>query len=138
MHGIEEESSTHCEQNYLKILVMLGTFLDIKQKHSSMYQYYPVSASMLPSFALLKSLPLCTVTHLGVTINGVWIGELDSLTTCTHSLELKVITGLLLISTLYKSVHTKSSPAFSVFTSSCLVIALNNGDSYRYCPAKIP
>jgi hypothetical protein len=29
----------------------------------------------------------------------------------------------------YKSLHAKSSPACSVFTSRCLVTALNNGDS---------
>jgi hypothetical protein len=32
-------------------------------------------------------------------------------------------------STLYKLLHAKSSPACSVFTSRCLVIALNNEDS---------
>jgi hypothetical protein len=36
---------------------------------------------------------------------------------------------LSLISTLYKSLHTKSSPACSVFTIRCLVRDLNNGDS---------
>jgi hypothetical protein len=35
---------------------------------------------------------------------------------------------LLLISTLSKSLHTTSSPAFSVFTSHCLVTTLKKGD----------
>jgi hypothetical protein len=30
----------------------------------------------------------------GVTIDGVWIGELDLLATCTHHSELQVITAL--------------------------------------------
>jgi hypothetical protein len=36
---------------------------------------------------------------------------------------------LSLISTLYTSLHAKSSSACNVFTSCCLVTALNNGDS---------
>jgi hypothetical protein len=47
-----------------------------------------------------------------VTIDGVRIGELDLLTTCTHHSELQVITALLLISTIYKS-----QPAVSPSTS---------------------
>jgi hypothetical protein len=53
-----------------------------------------------------------TITCLGVcvcvTIDGIWIGELDFLTTYTHHSELYVITELSLISTLYKSLHVKS------------------------------
>jgi hypothetical protein len=41
-------------------------------------------------------------------IDGVLIGELDLLTTCTHRSELQVITALSLISTFYKSLHAKS------------------------------
>jgi hypothetical protein len=70
---------------------------------------------------------LDNVTHLGVTIDGVWIGELDLLTTCTHHAELEVITALSLISTLYKSLHATSSH-FS-FTNRFLVTDLNNDDS---------
>jgi hypothetical protein len=54
---------------------------------------------------------------------------MDLLTTYTHDSELGVITAQSLISTLYKSLHTKSSPVCSVFTSRCLVTNLNNGDS---------
>jgi hypothetical protein len=54
---------------------------------------------------------------------------MDLLTTYTHHSELQVITAVTLISTLYKSLHAKSSPACSVFTSRCLVTALNSGDS---------
>jgi hypothetical protein len=43
----------------------------------------------------------------GVTIDGVSIGELDLLTICTRHSELQVIRALSLISTLYKSLHTK-------------------------------
>jgi hypothetical protein len=43
--------------------------------------------------------------------------------------ELQALTALSLISTLYKSLHAKSSPACSVFTSRWLVTALNNVDS---------
>jgi hypothetical protein len=54
----------------------------------------------------------CIVTIvLYVTIDGVWIGELDLLTTYTHHSELQVITTLLLISTLYKPLHAKTFPS---------------------------
>jgi hypothetical protein len=64
---------------------------------------------------------------------------MDLLTIYTHHSELQVITALSLFSTLY----AKSSSPCSVFTSRCLVTALNNGDSWaicsrRYCPANIP
>jgi hypothetical protein len=36
-----------------------------------------------------------------VTTDGVWIDELDLLTTCTRQSELQVITALSLISTLF-------------------------------------
>jgi hypothetical protein len=64
----------------------------------------------------------------GVTIDGMdwWI---DLLTTYTHHSKLHILTVLSLISTLQKSLHTKSSPACSVFSSRRLVTALNNGDS---------
>jgi hypothetical protein len=52
---------------------------------------------------------------------------MDTLTTYTHRYELQVITALLLISTLYKSLHIKCSQ--SAFTSRCSVAALNNGYS---------
>jgi hypothetical protein len=52
------------------------------------------------------------------------------LTTHKHDSELQQRTiRLSLISTLYKSLHAKSFPACSVFTSRCLVTALNSGDS---------
>jgi hypothetical protein len=54
---------------------------------------------------------------------------MDSLTIYTFHSELQIITALSLISTLYKSLHAKSPPARSVFTSRCLVTALNSGDS---------
>jgi hypothetical protein len=67
------------------------------------------------------------VTYLGVTIEGVWIGELDLLTTRTHHSELQVITAPSLISTLYKSLHPKS-PQFT-FTNRFLLTDLNNEGS---------
>jgi hypothetical protein len=54
---------------------------------------------------------------------------MDLFTTYTRHSELQVITALVLISTLYKPLHPKSSPARSVFTSRYLVTALNSGDS---------
>jgi hypothetical protein len=45
----------------------------------------------------------------GVALDGVWIGELDSLTTYINYSALQVITALSLISTLYQSLaHAKS------------------------------
>jgi hypothetical protein len=41
----------------------------------------------------------------GVTIDRVWIGELDLLTTCIHHSELHLITAPLLISTIHRSPH---------------------------------
>jgi hypothetical protein len=61
--------------------------------------------------------------------DGVWIGELDLLTTCTHHTELQVITALFLISLLYKSQHTKRPLACSVSNSCSLAMASNSGDS---------
>jgi hypothetical protein len=58
-----------------------------------------------------------------VTIDVVWIGELDLLITCTHSSEPQVITDPLLISTL---------PACCLFTSRSLVMASNSGDSSAF------
>jgi hypothetical protein len=54
---------------------------------------------------------------------------MDLLTTYTHHSELQALIVLSLISTLYISLHTKSCPACSAFTSCCLVTALNNGDT---------
>jgi hypothetical protein len=53
---------------------------------------------------------------------------MDLLTTYTHDSELQALTTLSLISAFYKSLHAKFSPAFNVFTSRCLVTALNNGE----------
>jgi hypothetical protein len=66
---------------------------------------------------------------LGVTTDGGLEWWLDWLTTCTQRSEIQVITAPPLISTLYNSVHAKPSPLYSVFTSRCLVTALNNRDS---------
>jgi hypothetical protein len=55
------------------------------------------------------------------------------LTTYTHNSELQEITTLSLISTLYKSLHAKSSPACSVFTSRSLATASNSGNSSTSC-----
>jgi hypothetical protein len=52
---------------------------------------------------------------------------MDLLTTCTHHPELQAITVLALISTLYRSPHTKSRSDI-VFTSRCLVTATKSGD----------
>jgi hypothetical protein len=52
---------------------------------------------------------------------------MDPLTAQTYNLELQATTAPLPISTLYKSLHDKSSQ--SVFTSRFLVTNLNNGDS---------
>jgi hypothetical protein len=65
----------------------------------------------------------------GVTIDGVWIGELGLLTTCTYHSELQVITALLLISTLRKLLHAKSSPACCVLISRSLATTSDSGDS---------
>jgi hypothetical protein len=54
---------------------------------------------------------------------------MDLLTTYTHDSELQAITAPSLIYTLNKSLHAKSTPDCSVFTSRCLVTALNNGNS---------
>jgi hypothetical protein len=54
---------------------------------------------------------------------------MDLLTTYTHDSELQVIREQSLISTLYKSLHAKFSPACSVFTSRFPVTDLNSGDS---------
>jgi hypothetical protein len=53
---------------------------------------------------------------------------MDLLTNHTHDSELQAITLLSLISTLYKSLYPKSSPASSLFTGRYLVTGLNNGD----------
>jgi hypothetical protein len=50
----------------------------------------------------------------GVTIDAVWVDELDLLVTRTHHSELQVISALSLILTLYKSLDAKSSTACSV------------------------
>jgi hypothetical protein len=57
-----------------------------------------------------------------VTIDWVWIGELDLLTICIHNSELQVIILPLLISTLQ---ITSTTQVFSIFTSR-YVRALNN------------
>jgi hypothetical protein len=66
---------------------------------------------------------------------------MDLLATSTHDSELQAVTTLSPISTLYKSLPAKSSPAGSVFTSRFLVTALNSSlqllCSRRYCPANI-
>jgi hypothetical protein len=60
-----------------------------------------------PQYSVVKwSMCVCVVCV--VTIDGVWIAELDLLTACTHHSELQAITALSLISTLYKSLHVKS------------------------------
>jgi hypothetical protein len=55
-----------------------------------------------------------------------WI---DLLTIYAHNSELLVITALSLISTLYKSLHAKSSPVCCVLNSRSLATASNSGDS---------
>jgi hypothetical protein len=69
-----------------------------------------------------------------VTIDRVWIGELDLLTTYTHHSELQVITALSLISTLYTSLYAKSFPACSVSNSHSLATTSNSGHSSASCP----
>jgi hypothetical protein len=66
---------------------------------------------------------------MGVTIDGVWIDELDSLTTYTHHSGLQVITALSLMSTLYKSLHAKFFPACCVSNNRSLATDSNSGDS---------
>jgi hypothetical protein len=66
---------------------MVGTFLNKKSKHRCVSVILCL-CFMLPNFILLKLVPILAVTYLGVTINGVWIGELDLLTICTHHSEL--------------------------------------------------
>jgi hypothetical protein len=54
---------------------------------------------------------------------------MDLLTTYTPHSELQEIIALSLIFTLYKSLHGKSPPVCSVFTSRSVATASNNGDS---------
>jgi hypothetical protein len=54
---------------------------------------------------------------------------MDLLTTYIHHSVLPITKRLSLISTLYKSLHAKSHPACSAFTSRCLVTNINNRDS---------
>jgi hypothetical protein len=71
-----------------------------------------------------------------VTIDGVWIGELDLLTTCTHHSELQVITALSLISTIHRSSQHPLSPfpACCVFDRRSLATASNSGDPSASSP----
>jgi hypothetical protein len=64
-----------------------------------------------------------------VTIEGVLIGELDLLTTCTHHSELKVITALSLISTPINHYTLSLFPACCVSKSRSLATASNSGNS---------
>jgi hypothetical protein len=70
-----------------------------------------------------------------VTMDGVWIGELIywPLIHTTGNYR-----ALSLISTPYKSLHAKSSPACSVFTNRCLVTALNNRNSSTSVLTSLP
>jgi hypothetical protein len=67
----------------------------------------------------------------GVTTDGVWIDELDLLTTCRHHSELQVITCLSLISILHKLPQHPVSlfPTCCVSNSSSLAMASNSRDS---------
>jgi hypothetical protein len=89
-------------------------------KHACLRSCYSVMAVVY--LLILRS-------HVGVTIEWGMDWWMNLLTTHIHNLELQALTPLSLISTPYKSLHTKSSPPCSVFTSRCLVTALNNGDS---------
>jgi hypothetical protein len=64
-----------------------------------------------------------------VTIDGVWIGELDLLTSCTHNSKPQVITAFSLIYTIYKSPQHPLSlfPARCVFNSRSLATASISG-----------
>jgi hypothetical protein len=64
--------------------------------------------------------------------------RMDLLTTYTHHSELQVITALSLISILCQTLHAKSSPACSVFTSRFMVTALNSGDSSASVLTSLP
>jgi hypothetical protein len=55
---------------------------------------------------------------------------MDLLTTYTRQGELQVITALLLISSLYKSLHVKSSPGCNVSNNRSLATASSNEDSW--------
>jgi hypothetical protein len=66
---------------------------------------------------------------MSVIVDEVWIDELDVVTTHTYNSELQAITALSPISTIYKSLHAKSSPACCVSISRCLATASNSGDS---------
>jgi hypothetical protein len=61
-----------------------------------------------------------------VIIDGVWIGELDLLTTSTHDSELQVM-----VSTLYKLPQHKLNlfPACCVVNSRSLATATHSGDT---------
>jgi hypothetical protein len=65
---------------------------------------------------------------LGVTLDGVWIGD-SIYWLLVYPSELQVITVLSLISTLYKSLNSKSPRIYSDFNSSFLVTASNSGES---------
>jgi hypothetical protein len=76
---------------------------------------------------------LCLATDLYVTILPRFMGDyrrgmdwwMDLLNTCTHHLELQVITALSLISKLYKSLAHAKYSQFD-FTSRFLITDLNN------------
>jgi hypothetical protein len=74
---------------------------------------------------------LYIVTYLRMTIDGVWIGELDLLTTYTQHSELQILTELSFISTLHKSLQHPLSlfPACCAFISRSLATDYNSGDS---------
>jgi hypothetical protein len=78
----------------------------------------------------INNFKLCHV-FMGVTVDGVWIGELGLLTIRVHHSELQVNTAPFLISTTHRSPHRLLSifPACCVFESRSLATASNSGDS---------
>jgi hypothetical protein len=111
---------------------MLSTFL---VSHPCWLNSYHAGAIMVERLSVLciSSTYQChsnIVTYFrSVAIDGIWVGYWIY----WHNSELQVITVLSLISTLYKSLHTRCSPACSVSNSHSVAVASNNGDSSAFC-----
>jgi hypothetical protein len=83
---------------------------------------YPMSCLTLRHFDYKFLL-----SHVGLTTDVVLDSRLDLL--ATYRSQLQITITLSLISTLYKSLHLKSSPVCSVFTRRFLVTDFNSGGS---------
>jgi hypothetical protein len=94
------------------------------------YLFYSLCLCIWLCISMLYCKLIYIVTYFrSVTIDGVWIDELDLLTTCTHHSELQVITALPRISAFYKSLHAKSFPSLLCLQQPFLATACNTGNS---------